>query len=489
VKSLSFSGLFLAISIGSLIGTFVPIIFYIALFSGAIITSIYLGGAIFSAQRITPYSALAINFSLGYLVGPAVAVLYFLLPHAIPPNLLVGPFAFYGNVDWFSKSIAYAALVVSVLIIIGEFSSNKLLIYKTFAGSKIHDYIFMAVITTLTTIALVFGDIGYMGVQNIGNTSHITIIGGLAGTIITALPSIFIVEMLRHDIGRRSKILYLVMTFAAFIAIIIIGRRNLIYSVLSAVIIAFLYRPDIGKSFRTRLLTKVAAIRMVFAILLVVTILTGFSYFYAVRIAETVYGSDQATSTLLLNGLDIWNSSVYSEYHATAEAKARSGTLPGYLGALMASNIVHLDGTCMLHAVINSTPRLILPNKTHLLDEYSSCFDMKVNARAGLPAIDSPISIITQAYVDFGYFAPFVYVILIGALFSIVPPLIRLNGSAVFSIFATSVLLNVLLPAEHGLSFYIFSVRNLLIIFIFSYSLRLLLKINIKISHPICNGS
>lgn len=468
---------FIFVSAASLAGLFVPIIFYFALFSGAIISLVYLRHFISRPCAITPYSVLAVNFSLGYLVGPSVAAWYFLWPHEISPIFLSGPFSFDGNVGWFSIAIAFASLAVAVSIFIGEFSDNKLFsnIYRSQADSKLHDSVFTVAVTILVIIAFLSGDVGYMGVQNFGKDPHVTILGGLAGTILTALPAIFVAKAFRQNTRRINNVFYFLLVIIIFLAISIAGRRYLIYSILSTVIIMFFYRPNIERSFHLARLKRLGAAKMVVIFLLGATLVVGMSYFYALRIAIWTYGPEQSISSLIVNGWNIWHTQTYAEYHASAEAKARSGTLPGYLGALMDSDTEFLDGTCMLHGVLNSTPRLLLFNKNRLLDEYSSCSDLRVNVAAGLPQIDSPITIITQAYIDFGYFGPFLYVIIIGALFGVVPLLIKWNRSPVFSVFAIAVTLNTLLIAEQGLSFYMVAIRNLIIIFAFSYALMFIL--------------
>jgi hypothetical protein len=464
---------FIFVSAASLAGLFVPIIFYFALFSGAIISLVYLRYFISRSCAITPYSALAVNFSSGYLVGPSVGAWYFLWPHELSPIFLSGPFSFDGNVSWFSIAIAFASLVVAVLIFIGEFSDNKLFsnIGRSQADSKIHDSIFTVLLIIVVIIAFLSGAIGFMGVNNIGKASHVTILGGLAGTILTALPAIFVVKAFRQNISWIIKAFYILLVILIFVAISITGRRYLIYSILSAAIIMFFYRPDIGRSFHLARLKRRAAAKIVVIFLLGATLVAGMSYFYALRIAIGTYGPEQSVSSLIVNGWNIWHTQNYAEAQASAQAKARSGTLPGYLGALMDSDTELLDGTCMLHGVLTATPRLLLFNKNRLLDEYSSCSDKRVNVAAGLPRIDSPITIITQAYIDFGYFGPFLYVIIIGALFGVVPLLIKWNRSPVFSVFAIAVTLNTLLYAERGLSSYMVSLRNLIIIFAFSCAL------------------
>ncbi len=469
---------FMVSSIFAAIGVVAPFFFYVSLFYGAILALFYLRYILSDPNAITPYSLLAINFSAGYLIGPLVAVSYFLRPHVVSPILLSGPFAFNGDVETFAIAITFASLIIAELIFLGECSSNRLLLYlrdHSQFSSKMRDHVFTITITMLVAAALLSGDIGYMGVQTIAHSTHITILGGLGGSILTALPSIFIVRALRANVRRLIKVLFLLATLFVFAAISIIGRRYLIYSVLSTIIIAFYFRPDIERSLRVARLKHIVNLRRILMFFLMgIIVLVGMSYFFALRIATDTMSAEQPISTRIVRAWDILGSPLYKEYHFRSQSETRSGTLPGYLGSLMESNGENLDGVCLSYAVIRSVPRLILQNKIYLADEYS-CTDERVNTLHGLPSLDSPTTILTQAYADFGYFAPILYVILIGALFGVVPWLIRADGSHDFSVFAVALTLNTLLYTEQGLSFYFISIRNLIIIFIFSYCLKIFL--------------
>ncbi len=466
---------FMVSSVFAAIGVVAPLFFYLSLFYGAIVALFYLRYILSDPNAITPYSLLAINFSAGYLIGPLVAVLYFLRPHVVSPILLSGPFAFNGDVEKFSIAVAFVSLVIAELIFVGEFSSNRLLLYlrdHSQSSTKTRDRIFMTTITMVGAAALLSGDIGYMGVQMVRGSSHITILGGLGGSILTALPAIFAMKALRPNIGRVSKAIYFLMMLLVFVAVSIIGRRYLIFSILSAAILVLFYRPDIEKSLRLIRLKTIGIAKIIMVLLVIFIALSGMAYFYAVRVATRISGAEQPLSIRLVKAWDILQSPIYKEYHFRSQAETRSGTLPGYLGSLMESNGKNLYGECILYAVIDAVPRLILLNKEHLLDKYS-CTDERVNAIHGLPQVDSPTTILTQAYADFSYFGPILYVILIGALFGVVPWLIRLDGSRDFSVFAIALTLNTLFDVEQGLSFYFVSLRNLIIIFILSYSLKI----------------
>ena len=470
---------FMVSSVFTAIGVVAPLFFYLSLFYGAIVALLYLRYILSEPNAITPYSLLAINFSAGYLIGPLVAVSYFLRPHVVSPILLSGPFAFNGDVETFAIAITFASLIIAELIFLGEFSSNRLLLYfrdHSKFSSKIRDRVFTTTITMLVAAALLSGDIGYMGVQTIFHSTRITILGGLGGSILTALPAIFVVRALRANVSRLIKILFLLVTLLVFVVMSIIGRRYLMYSVLSTIIIAFCFRPDIERSLRVTRLKHIANLRRILVFFLMgIIVLVGMSYFFSLRIATNIMGAEQPLSTRIVRAWHILGSPLYKEHHFRSQSETRSGTLPGYFGSLMESNGENLDGVCMLQAVINSVPRLILQNKDHLLDEYS-CTDERVNTLHGLPPHDSPTTILTQAYADFGYFGPILYVILIGALFGVVPWLIKVDGSHDFSVFAVALTLNTLLFTEQGLSFYFVSIRNLMIIFTFSYCSKIFLS-------------
>jgi hypothetical protein len=468
---------YIFIAITSLIGLVLPLFFYIALFFGALASLAYLRSELSRIYRITPYSLLAVNFSLAYIVGPSVSAWYYLMPHTLSPLLLTGPFSFVGDMRWFSIGVALSSLVVAELIFVSELSTNKLF-YSISCGqyiSRIHERIFLIIMTGIVMFALLSGDIGYGGVSPIGKSSHVTIIGALGITILTALPAIYVMKALRFDVTRLGKLFYSAMVVISLFATIFGGRRYLIYSVLSTVIVFFFYRPNFEKSLRLARFKRFGIKKLLVVFILTITVLSGISYFYALRIADVTYGPEHSISTLVAEGWNIWRSPGYGKYHASAEAESRSGILPGYLGALIDSKTETLDGICMVHAVLDATPRLVLADKSRLLSEYSSCFDKKVNGTIGLPRVDSPITIITQGYVDFGFLGAVSYVIIIGALFFITQLLINLDKTSIFSVFAVSVSLNTLLIAEQGMAFYIVAIRNLVIVFIFSYILRLLL--------------
>ena len=469
---------FMLSSVLAAIGTVAPFFFYLSLFYGALVALFYLRYMLSDPNSVTPYSLLAINFSAGYLIGPLIAVAYFLRPHAVSPILLSGPFAFNGDVETFAIATMFSSLIISELIFLGEFSSNRLLLYLgeySQSPSKIRDRVFTVTITIVVIAALWLGDIGYMGVQTISNGTHITILGGLAGSILTAIPAIFVVRAFRTNESRLVRVIFLLVTLLVFVAISITGRRYLIYSLLSTIIIVFYFRPDIEKSIRIAKLKYIVNLRKILMFFMIgVVVLIGMSYFFALRIATDIGSAEQPLSTRIVRAWDILGGPIYKEHHFRSQSETRSGTLPGYLGSLMESNGENLNGVCMLYAVINSIPRLIFQNKFHLLDEYS-CTDEHVNTLHGLPPFDSPTTILTQAYADFSYFGPILYVIFIGSLFAVVPWLMRMDGSRDFSVFAVALTLNTLLFTEQGLSFYFVSIRNLIIIFTFSYFIKIFL--------------
>lgn len=141
-------------------------------------------------------------------------------------------------------------------------------------GKTLVVFIFFA---ALAALALLRGDLGYMGVYFVGERR----ISWLGALIFVALPPLAISNLaclvyLPNDLRRYRKIFWA--TFLIFIVSLIpTGRRVLIFTSIACVMIA---GPDLIPSIRKRITPKSAVI----LVLLFVTLLYGYRIFYAMRI-------------------------------------------------------------------------------------------------------------------------------------------------------------------------------------------------------------
>lgn len=474
VSSLHFMFGYLCILLLAALGYLFPVLYYVAVFAAVPLSLFFLRSMILRWSSLTPYTVLAVNFAAGYLIGPAVAVVYYLLPHSISPILLSGPFAFDGDTTREAPAVVLASLVVIELIFLGDISSNKFLrvLRNPLIGNSKRDYLLVIGLVAVVAAAFRLGDLGYMGAQNIGDSNRITVLGGLAFTILPSLPVVFLAFAVDVHTKRLFRGASFVLALLAFAAVSVSGRRFLLFSLLSAFVVAVVVRPQLESFLSLRWLRKARVGIVIGALLIGFTLLLGLRFFYYLRISTETLGATAAFSSRLVSAGQIMRSG--TDHHFLGQSATRSGTLPGYLGALLESRGDELNGACMVDGAVIAIPRSLLSGKAALINE-SPCVKERVNAVHGLAQIDSPVTIIVQGYDDFKFFGPFLYVVVIGLLFTVVVPLCRLARSRCFSVFAAAVCLNTLLFVENDLSFYFVALRNLIIVFLAVFFLRVIL--------------
>ncbi len=322
---------------------------------------------------------------------------------------------------------------------------------------------FLVAMAGLVVAALLTGDLGYMGTQVDANDT-VSLLGSLGATVLPALVPISFAAVLRRPASKVWRAVCLIVLVSMCTILVIQGRRVLIFAALTAMVFVRLYRPG------QRALNMVPRWRVRRRSTLLITVatvfvLSGLYYFSALRLATERRGQDTALDVRTVVAMQILRQDQYGFLgFASAQAGARSGTLPGYLAALLQSHAGgRLFGECLASNAITAVPRVLLAQKTYLTSKYS-CTDEHVNAAFGLPQTDSPTTLLTQGYADFGWLGAVLYPLLIGAMMQLTLRLARVPSILSVKAFILSAVLFQSLFVEQSLSSYFVAVRNLGII-------------------------
>jgi hypothetical protein len=464
----------------SIVSLLWSILYYLTIFLSAILSVLYITHKLHDSKTITPYTLIAINFMAGYMIGPSVAAIYYLQQHALPPGILAGPFSFFGQTQQFAAALWYSATAIVILLFVDN-SSKSYLIENirqvTSHGIRTSDWLFVLLLIAIVALAFVNGGIGYMGTQTVNDTSHITVLGGLAGTILPALPPIFAgIALIQHS-GRMVRLLSWILCTVSLVFVVVMGRRYLIFSLFSLMIVAAMMSYKFSEFFNLRKLFNINILKFVTPILLVVFVFAGTSFFFALRNASNKIGDQLSLLTRIDVATSIWLYSGGEENHFSAQSRARSGTLPGYLGALITSKGPDLLGACFMYGIITSAPRMILRDKERVLHEYS-CTDEHVNALHALPEVDSPATILTQGVADFWIFGGLVYAVLIGWVLALASRAVRFCGTGVYGLVGGCIIIITAVYVEQGLGFYFVNLRNVGFLMFIYFGLSGFLKRN-----------
>lgn len=447
-------------------------VYYSLLALGAGITAGSVLRALQAPERLNAYSFFRLAVMVGYILGPTVAVAYWIADPNIQVTVAVGPFAFHGYTASLSLALMTAYFAAALASALEGFCSTigSRLEPQRVGRFQRRDLVFIAVIVGVVAAAIAIGDLGYMGAKS-AQDHQITVLGGLAALALPAGITVFFYGLLNPNEPRKRRVAYGVFVVASLAALTLMGRRYLIFALLVALVGGGLARPSFRKTFRFSWLLGTPR-RVILVALIFMIVLGGIYSFRALRFAEWQLGPSSPLTARITRSVYVLETG-YAEFYAktNVESRARPGTLPGYLGGLEEAgmgNGLGMGGRCLLYAALNSVPRLLFPAKEAVLSSYS-CTDQSVNAYYGLPIRDSPATILTKGYADFGIVGSLTYFAVFASLFQFAFVIVRHSAQLGFRLFACAVLFNAAVFVEQDLTFYVVALRNLALLWLIAY--------------------
>lgn len=414
--------------------------------------------------EISIFHVLATSVLLGYFFGPAVSILYWHFGDQTDPERLAGPFAYRGYTPAFSLAITAAYLSVAALTFADQHTLPLARLQRVQGRSASSvDRLFLTAMAFIVVAALAFGEIGYMG-TTVSGADTVTVLGSLAALVLPGLVPVLLVSLLAPQQVKAHRAFFLILVLPLLAVLALQGRRVLIFT---AVVALFLlaYRDPRWRN-RLQLRRLLARPREIaYIALLGALVLAGMYFFYAVRLAVNQNGATAPLSAQVDTAIHIIRGDRKAFYStATEQGQARSGTLPGYLGGLLDSPVDrHMNGLCLYASLLKATPRVLLPDKQLLTSQYS-CSDEAVNHIYGLPETDSPTTLLTQGYADFGWLGIVLYPLLAGGLIQLSLRYLRLPSVPVVSELFVSIFVFTGIFVEQSTDFYLVTVRNLVFI-------------------------
>ena len=440
--------------------------FVVLICAGAVLTVRELLHILKRPNDLTAFRALAVALLAGYSLGPALSIVMWHLGSSSHAVLLAGPFAYHGYEPFFSLASALALGAIATLLFADGFTPRIPVLRLDLLRFAAADRVSLVAMAAVVITALLTSDLGYMG-TTVRTNDTVTLLGSLGGTVLPALVPVLLVAFIHKSSDRLWRALLLVLLASMCAILVIQGRRVLIVSAFTALVLVRLYETGPrrnGNAPQLRLARKPILLATITGAFLIV----GVYYFFALRLATAQDGEDAALDARTAVAMQILRQDQHGFLaFASAQAVARSGTLPGYLSSLLKSHAGgRLMGECLFANTITAIPRAVFPAKGYWMSRYS-CADERVNAAYALPQTDSPASLVTQGYADFGWLGALVYPLLIGVIMQLTLATVRVHGIVSIKAFAIAAVFFASFFVEQSLSFYMVTVRNLAIVIAF----------------------
>lgn len=450
--------------------------YYVLLGLGVLLTVRAILHTVKSPEQLNVFAFFYLAVMIGYILGPSVAILYWASNPNASVTAYVGPFAFAGYRDCLSYSIMTAYIAGGLLVFVGALFRpiTRIDRHETLVFGRA-DVAFLLVALVPVVAAIASGNLGYMGVVS-GQEGEVTAIGGISGLILPAIVPVLVYGIANQAEHIQRRIYYLILLVGTSLALAVMGRRYLIFSFFIAFEFASMARPSIRKFLRPLGLLANPK-KTVLTAIVIAMVMGGMAGFTAIRVATEMLGDDsrladriKLSQSILCEGSDKLDTQLFDV------AMARPGILPGYLGRLEVSSGKLALGECLAYNSLNVLPRLLFRDKDLVLEKVR-CTDESVNARFGLPQIDSPSTVLTRGYADFGLLGALLYLILVGMLFQLVAAVVLHSSMSSFRLLGLSAILNGAIFVETDLLFYFVTVRNLGIVYLLAVAVRFLSRV------------
>jgi|GEM_PF-5469533 len=343
-----------------------------------------------------------------------------------------------------------ATFMVSILLSALAHFEKPLRISEYLERSLSKQSIFIIV---LSAAILVFGfineTIGYMGIYLISDR-RISPLGALCSVAIPPLTSIALASLLLlPNELRKYRIVLLATSAILVLLVVLVGRRVLMYTIISSII---LVGPSLLEKFRSRRIniSRIICIGLVAPVLLVF----GFNTFHAVRLTVNMMTYQQKPGVLEIVPymIDLVQApyAVVELNETLIENITQRPFVLSYLAGLMDAHMKKSTPVFgeLEYALAMAVPSLFQPQKT--LQMAPSIEDV-IHPLLGLPVFDGPNTILTAGLNDLGFMGTLIYPVMIVGLYIFISRIIPSNWPPFLSLFILLRLMFALLYLEDSL--------------------------------------
>ena len=453
-----------------------PLLGYV---SGGVATVLYAFACVYDTRRITAFSLLAINISGGYIFGPLLAVIE-LGANGVAPWTLQAA----GSQHAYVFASSLGCLVVLVLIGLGELWGIAIFEISRFSSAPVHVRLSIVaiVLTFLIVLATASGQVGYMGLMHAVNSSRTGILGSLGETALAISPMLLIAWFATGSKGKFTVAILVVTLASISVLTIITGRRYLLTLVIDILLGYFVFW---GRRFfkdvsllRHGLIKKAIIRPLLISLLLGYGMILGAKGFQDIREASYYLGARASPMTLVEFAIEHASTSAIQNAQYRIQSAQRIASLPAYLGAILETKGYDKFGVCFARGFVTAIPRLFLPGKIIILNRLR-CSKADVADARGLVAVDSPVTLLTYGFLDFGMLGLFLYPIGFAFLFNSITAVARANAH--LSIYVAAMSVATLTYIEQDIAFYFVNIRNaFIIILLCNLIFGLFLKMRIR---------
>jgi hypothetical protein len=434
-------------------------VFYAALTVGTAIGLYCLIKVIRTTSYIRFGNLLATILLLSYAGGGLVTSLgyYFLLRVSlVPTSFKFGSYT-QEHISW---SLAFVFIASAFLFIVSMverpiFSNFSI---ECFSDRRVYRLIWVGFVLIL--IALLSGEIGYMGIQVNEESRRIGVIGSLAHSIVPILlPTTIFAFIQEKSVRKRITLSILFILF--FSITVILGRRVLWVSIVLVMLAVI-----IGSKKALNLPLRSYIIGFFGISFLSIFSYFGSQYFLAMRLYLWSVGNKSSLLEQIHGAFQfIQNSSIILNQFFRENMIERPFILP-YLATLLASLDHHtpLLGLELKYSLLASIPSVLFPQKMATLP--SSTEDL-VHSALGLPISDGPNTILTAGLDDFGLIGMILYPLLLITLYYSFLRLLRGRlPIPIYYMVAFSLVYNILYVEQSLAGILIVPLRNLVILIV-----------------------
>ena len=466
--------LFVVLSAMALLSYAIFSLYYVTLGLAALFSSFLIYNALNKPCALTFFHAFAISTLFGYILGPFLSIIYYSFQSRNTYGYLAGPFNFDGYQDYLSSALSAALCTVAILYLLASNSKVAPLSFVTNIQITYQsvDHIFTLIISCIVLLAIAGTKIGYMGTK-VYEDNQVSVIGQLAYTLTSGSLGVYAIGAANRSEAPSIRIFYSAGLAVVTLLSAAIGRRYFMVSVFVSLLIVIARFSRFAGFFSIyRLAREPKTILIV--MLIAGVIICGNIFFYALRIAGNSEHALQKERNInislferipeTIRILKYGDSDFYEQ--TRANSGSRSGTLPGYLGQLLNTDMGgNMRGQCFLYGMITSMPRLFFVSKNEIIEQHS-CDDKYVNSLYALPVIDSPTTLLTYGYQDFRYLGLFGYIIMFALLYQGLALIVPASHFIAYKVIALSILFNSAFAVEASIGLYFVGIRDLFLLWV-----------------------
>jgi len=338
-------------------------------------------------------NVLSVSLLLGYGLGTAIRALTALISAGrFDPT--DSPFGFsYRQAD-ISYSLVFVTLASALLLTVGVIEKPAFPTRALRNPPSPRPKVLLLALAALVAAAYALGELGYMG-TTVSLTRNITPLGALSGFVAPVLLPLTVL-CLTQERSRVWRAILVVLLCASALALIPLGRRVLLYSIVLAL---FAFGIS-GKRLPIRRSHRWLLIGIGVPFLIGFTSL-GFYAFFALRLTEDALGPGYSFPQRVTYAVRVL---AYGATRVAPEFGENVGSRPfilSYLADLYAAQNDHspLWGQEAAFAVQNAVPSILFPNKAALLPAAPEEF---AHPALGMPTFDGANTIVTAGLDDFG---------------------------------------------------------------------------------------